>query len=143
MIPSMKTCSRCSQDLPLTEFYRHPKILKGTINRCKSCTCRAVQANYRKNKAYYYAYEQERFHKPARKIWRMANQKRIRNADPEKYRARNAVSNALRDGRLHKLPCKNCGSTKSQAHHTDYTKPLEVEWLCFPCHRKQHGQTVN
>jgi hypothetical protein len=25
-----------------------------------------------------------------------------------------------------------------EAHHTDYSRPLEVEWLCVSCHRNHH-----
>lgn len=64
---------------------------------------------------------------------------RVRN--PEKYKARNAVGNALRDGRLTKQPCRICGSKVGvQAHHTSYSRPLDVLWECFKCHReKEHG----
>ena len=27
---------------------------------------------------------------------------------------------------------------RSEAHHRDYSKPLEVEWLCRPCHDDEH-----
>lgn len=37
-------------------------------------------------------------------------------------------------GKLAKIPCEKCGSPRSQMHHHDYDKPLEVEWLCRPCH---------
>lgn len=69
----------------------------------------------------------------------------MRIENEEKYKARTAVSNALRDGRLIKQPCEHCGATeKVQAHHNDYSKPLDVEWLCFKCHREHaHGQTTS
>lgn len=30
------------------------------------------------------------------------------------------------------------GRTKIQAHHSDYNKPLTVQWLCQPCHHEWH-----
>lgn len=60
---------------------------------------------------------------------------------PEKYAARQAVHAALLSGRLTKQSCK-CGSMKVQAHHTDYTQPLRVEWLCDPCHRHEHRKSA-
>ena len=36
--------------------------------------------------------------------------------------------------------CQGCGRTSKEtrlsAHHHDYTKPLDVIWLCAACHRK-------
>jgi hypothetical protein len=61
----------------------------------------------------------------------------MRQKYPEKYAARQAVRVALRSGKLTKKPCR-CGSLNVQAHHSDYSKPLQVEWLCRPCHRKEH-----
>lgn len=63
--------------------------------------------------------------------------------NPEKRRAQVAVSNAIRDGHLVKpAACSICRTIpdtgrKLQAHHVDYSKPLEVEWLCTDCHRVQ------
>lgn len=45
------------------------------------------------------------------------------------------VWEALRYGRLKKLPCQICGSKKVQGHHKDYNRPLEVVWLCLQHHR--------
>ena len=44
--------------------------------------------------------------------------------------ATSKVYKALKSGKLTKKPCEICGNTNSQAHHRDYTKPLEVNWLC-------------
>ena len=63
-----------------------------------------------------------------------------RQNEPEKYRARTAVGNALRDGRLLKKPCFFCASEdRLQAHHEDYSRPLDVTWLCSSCHGKLHA----
>jgi hypothetical protein len=57
----------------------------------------------------------------------------------QRRRAVAAVNNAVRDGRLKREPCETCGSTtRVNGHHHDYSKPLEVRWLCPPCHAAEH-----
>jgi hypothetical protein len=35
--------------------------------------------------------------------------------------------------------CSSCNEEKElEAHHSDYSKPLEVVWLCRKCHRHEH-----
>lgn len=46
----------------------------------------------------------------------------------------------LRRGKITRKPCEACGSEKSQMHHHDYTKPLDVTWLCRKCHITEHGK---
>ena len=39
--------------------------------------------------------------------------------------------------------CEKCGNKlKLHAHHKDYSKPLDVTWLCRYCHRELHGRTT-
>jgi hypothetical protein len=45
-------------------------------------------------------------------------------------------------GELVPRPCRECGDRRVQAHHRDYSRPLDVDWLCFPHHRAEHGQVV-
>lgn len=50
---------------------------------------------------------------------------------------------ALRDGTLHKpTHCEQCfrrePPKRIHGHHDDYRKPLDVRWLCPPCHAKAH-----
>ncbi|SRR5216684_2263199 len=63
---------------------------------------------------------------------------------PEKDRAHRVVFNALRNGQLVRpRACSNCGKVCiPQAHHPDYEKPLEVIWLCRPCHLAEDGRQV-
>lgn len=61
---------------------------------------------------------------------------------PGKRRARNAVNNAIRDGRLKREPCEVCGEF-AEAHHLDYRKPLDVKWLCREHHNVAHGKVVD
>lgn len=57
--------------------------------------------------------------------------------NPEKRAAHIALNNAVRAGRVVKGPCEVCDSTgRVHGHHDDYTKPLEVRWLC-PAHHSE------
>lgn len=58
-----------------------------------------------------------------------------------KDNARSYANVYFRRGKIEKKPCKVCGSEQSQMHHHDYSKPLEVEWLCRPCHLQEHYDT--
>lgn len=56
----------------------------------------------------------------------------------EKLRAHWRVKSAIKRGLLVRLPCSICGDIKSDAHHEDYTKPLDVVWLCVTHHKLLH-----
>jgi hypothetical protein len=43
-------------------------------------------------------------------------------------------------GKLIKLPCENCGSSDSEGHHPDYSRPLLIVWLCRDCHMAHHDE---
>ena len=53
-------------------------------------------------------------------------------------RARRLVKGAVARGEMLRPDvCEGCGRTdRTEAHHEDYTMPLEVRWLCRPCHRR-------
>jgi len=138
-----KSCFSCLRPLPLSEFYVHPDMKDGHLNKCKACVKAYASAHRLTRLEQVSAYERKRFADPARKAKIKGYIARHRALHPDRYVARNAVANAVRDGRLTKLPCAHCGDPKSQTHHHDYSKPLDVEWLCFRCHREHaHGQTV-
>lgn len=63
-------------------------------------------------------------------------------ADPigrMKKRAQAAARYAIKSGRLQRLPCEVCGVTPTEAHHDDYSQPLNVRWLCPTHHREHHA----
>ena len=132
-----KTCFRCGATKPLTDFYRHQAMADGHLGKCKDCTKGDVSQNYRARLDHYTAYERKRFADPERKA--KARQYAIKRPT-EKRRAHYLTSNAIRDGRLIRQPCEKCGEEKSEAHHDDYTKPLEVRWLCRRHHLEHHGK---
>lgn len=68
----------------------------------------------------------------------------------EHNRAHHKVFYALKNGTLVRPSnCQGCGQPDKpnpsrwnqsdlNAHHADYSKPLEVQWLCCPCHQEEH-----
>jgi len=132
----MKTCFKCKKTKELSEFYEHPRMRDGHLNKCKECAKADVRCNRVRRIDYYLKYEKCRNGTPNRRALR---REALRRRDPVKRAANVAVSNALRDGRLVRQPCQVCGAPKAEAHHDDYTKPLQVRWLCFKHHRELHG----
>jgi hypothetical protein len=56
----------------------------------------------------------------------------------EQLAAKRIFDYAILRGIVARQPCEKCGDPKSEGHHTDYSKPLEVRWLCLPHHREAH-----
>ena len=161
-----KACRSCGEVKDTTGFYKAKNNKDGVSNTCKLCACEASRKNREENIDRYLAYDKERYladpsrkdvalkwkrenpelAKKKNKEWVAANPDKImarhnRWAEryPEKKRAHWTVANALRDGRLTKRPCEACrGEEFIHAHHADYSKPLDVIWLCGDCHRLEH-----
>lgn len=135
---SHKQCFKCGQSKALTDFYAHPMMADGRLNKCKECTKRDVSKNYQDNIDHYVAYEQKRAKEPAR---RAAVRDYLKNRRPEvKRQAARMTTEAIRNGTLVRQPCEKCGDEKVEAHHDDYSKPLEVRWLCRKHHLEHHGK---
>ena len=58
---------------------------------------------------------------------------------PERRKAHSIVCHALERGEIAKpATCSKCDATRIEAHHVDYSKPLEVVWLCRIHHVEAH-----
>ena len=78
-----------------------------------------------------------------RKIQGAIERHRQQRADPIeriKHQARDALNNAIRAGSvIRPSACSQCGCACSpHGHHHDYSKSLDVVWLCQPCHIEEH-----
>ena len=134
----VKTCFKCGVCQPLSEFYRHIAMADGHLNKCKACTKRDVLVHRRENSEKVRAYDRERSKDPLRVALNTAATAEYRARFPERYRANTAASNALRSGKVTKAPCWVCGGEDVEAHHADYSHPLDVVWLCPAHHREIH-----
>lgn len=136
----MKRCFKCEAEKPLDEFYAHPMMADGHLNKCKDCARKDVRQHRIKHPEKHREYDRRRAQEPHRVALRQREYEREWENHPDRMRARSAVSNAVRDGKLPKLPCAFCGEADNlEAHHHDYSKPLDVTWLCRPCHRRFHA----
>lgn len=136
ILSPFKCCFKCREEKPRSEFYKHPQMGDGMLGKCKECTKRDARVTRRARLEHYRAYDR------ARGSRRSADdQREYRKRNPEKYRAHNQLNNAVRDARIAKpSECERCGSTRAiHGHHHDYSKPLDVEWLCAACHHSLHA----
>lgn len=146
----MKVCFKCQAAKPIDEFYKHPRMLDGHLNKCIDCTkadvasrleikrldpdwVRAERARCREKTARRRAEGvKDKPNLEAAKIWQEKN--------PQKRSAHCIANNAKRSGLL--VPpgrCEMCKRDLSlQMHHDDYSKPLIVQWLCSRCHGVVH-----
>lgn len=138
-----KPCFRCGTEKPLDSFYRHKRMADGHLNKCIECAKSDVMQNRASRRKQYSDYEARRQQDPERRASKQGHCRRHQEVHPDRHRARCAVRNAVTRGALLRGPCQRCGASKVQAHHKDYSRPLDVEWLCFRCHREHaHGQVV-
>lgn len=138
-VGELKRCSKCKTEKPFELFYKNKAMRDGYCNYCISCL-----------KKRYVSKRDTPYHERQLSLKRGRYQERKAKGDydnlyqrkklksPERVKARNALSYAIASGKLIKQPCTVCGDTKVQAHHTDYSKPLDVTWLCIKHHMQQH-----
>ena len=137
---SSKECFKCKTVKPLEDFYKHPMMADGHLNKCKECTKSDSTENRNKNLERIREYDRERAKNPERKAASVSISKAWRREDPRRRKAHDAVSYAIKKNHLVRSPCCRCGSERSLAHHEDYDKPLVVIWLCQPCHKQRHKE---
>ena len=74
------------------------------------------------------------------RAWRAANPEpphsKLDPVERLKRNARKRVLMRITRGSMKRLPCEVCGEPKSESHHPDYSKPLDVVFLCKRHHRQ-------
>ncbi|WP_428383575.1 hypothetical protein [Nevskia ramosa] len=148
-----KTCFRCLLLKPLDDFYRHPQMADGHLNKCKECTKQDVRSNRVVNIEHYRVYDARRNIRLDRVQMRANYQKTEKGAasvllaqsgyvkrHPEKRAAHIQLGKAVRDGSVIPQPCQVCGAGNAHGHHENYSRPLDVWWLCPKHHAERHRQ---
>lgn len=135
----MKRCLGCGEEKPLDAYRVHSRGRFGRYPRCRACEGEALRAKYWADPETARAVNRAKSRKPtdntteaqrkAKREWAARN--------PEKRRAQEALNNAVRRHGLIRQPCEVCGAV-AQAHHPDYSRPLDVRWLCVKHHRAEH-----
>ena len=145
----VKRCFKCGQTKPLDDFYAHPRMKDGTLNKCKECAKEDVARRIERVKQdpEWCKRERERGRNkmataracgrakpsPRRKEYLKAYKARR----PEACRAWASAYRAASSGGIsRKSACEWCSASgcRLEMHHEDYGKPLEVVWLCCKCH---------
>jgi len=138
----MKECFKCGEAKPLSDYYRHPQMGDGHLSKCKECAKTDSTAHRNNNLEKIREYDRLRGNRQS-----LEYLKSYRAKYPNKYKATRMVGSAVRDGRLFREPCEECGTEKNVVgHHDDYLKPLNVRWMCQAHHLQWHrdnGEGLN
>lgn len=150
----MKTCKRCKEVKPLSDFGKDRGQNDGLAIWCKECSA-AYQREWRqKNLEHARAIDRknksdERKRKGQDKVnaeyraWYAKNPEHKRQYVAERRKdnkkkiwAQNKLNKAVMCGKIERPSCcSNCGKEcKPDGHHHDYDLPYDVIWLCRRCH---------
>jgi hypothetical protein len=135
-------CKKCKARERQREWYRRQSVEK----RRAIIAARDPERVKASDSARYYRDPDKR--KAAARVYHQANPERVqghkrrwKEKNPEAYKAQYTARNALRDGKIEKGPCarllEGTCHGRIEMHHADYSKPLEVTWLCS----RHHGET--
>lgn len=152
----VKKCTGCLISKTTDLFFKDKQKSDGFTSRCKECGLKYSKEYKERDVAAFRERIRRRDMSPDRlkkrreyssKIVRTATRKEYDKKQSQKYRRENIekvrahwrVSYEVKSGRMKRMPCSICGSEQRiSAHHDDYSKPLDVTWLCPDHHRKRH-----
>lgn len=142
-----RKCSRCGETKNCeNDFYVNKRAPNGGVyyfGKCKKClnkisteyqkTPRGMKVKervfskwYKENWREYYEQNKDRI---------LSHGRRWRNSNKDKVRAESIANRKYKDICF---PCSICGNKTTHKHHEDYSKPLDITWLCAKHHRLHH-----
>ena len=132
-----RICCECGQEKLLEDFPRNRTKKLGHGYCCKKC---------------WRMYDKDKSKKPQEiarvRRWHQSERgkmmdKRRRLLRKDKIRVKNMLNYLIERGIIQRRPCEVCGDKNGQGHHPDYSKPLEVIWLCQNHHSAEHKRLNN
>ncbi len=136
-------CPSCKKWKLDNRFFKDKRSSNGRTSRCKLCHTRTAlgtcdKINKRRINREYARRARKADPEKFRARGRENSKKRVKENGPA-YKAYKALHSELKKGNIEKpLRCEECNKKhKLTAHHDDYNKPLEVEWLCYECHGRR------
>lgn len=150
-----KQCRCCGEIKNIDMFYVHKGMKSGRLNKCKDCKKSygkeylLNEENRQRRLDFFRNYSRtekgKQVQKRAKKKWfstERGAKYRERDNGRTKSLGRDKVYRLVR--RLEKQPCERCGRIDFvHAHHDDYSKPLDVIWLCPVHHKERHKELAN
>ena len=148
----MKQCKQCKKSKELKYFYFLANSRTKHESKCKECRNKYFTEHGRtikeKRRIWVRKSAERQDFKKRRSIymkkWVEENREKIKNYRKKyifKNRTRQRTKAAIKSGKLIKNPCEKCGSKKVDVHHIDYSKPLDVRWLCRKHHMLMHRKS--
>lgn len=140
-----KTCKKCGATKDFSEFPKFIQMADGYRNECKECTRKYISEYSKKNRLkrrdqlrIRYLTD-ENFREAVRASTSLSASK-----FPDRKEAHWRLNHAIERGDVIKDEfCFFCGAKeKLDAHHWSYSSPLNVTWLCRPCHKRTHAEAA-
>lgn len=143
----MKDCGRCGKRKELSDFSVNRAKEDGLTIWCKPCLSeyqksRLAKANANRPEGWKQKAKDRVAYAQA---WKEANPGKMTeykrdwwHKNRDRLKVKDAVRYAVKTGKLVKTPCEVCGEEKVEGHHPDYSRPLDVVWLCKQHHMEIH-----
>lgn len=145
-----KICRDCNEEKSIDSFYKMKRgDLKAGFTMCSYCKeCWGERYSHwgDKNKMSFKQLDKHRkTDKEYQRIKRAENPERkseenevYNRENPNRIKANSILNVAIKKGEIKRSLCRDCDRTDTHGHHEDYSKPLEVKWLCPVHHKKLH-----
>lgn len=142
----MKKCTGCSTIKNDTEFYKDNRNISGLYSICKRCHRYKYKESIKKWRKKY----PEKNRKISRDSYKknrisvLEKMSKYQKDNPDVANSHTKVYLAIKNGLMVRPnKCSICGlKVKIDGHHNDYSKPLEVEWVCRVCHKDIHSKKL-